>query len=134
MTGENRSVERREARTAPEIERTRDRRVHVPYVDIYRNGEALFLLADMPGVDEKGVSVDLENGVLTVRGRVEDVPVEGHSRVLTEYETGDYERSFTLSDEIDGSRIEASIRDGVLRLVMPLAEEAKPRKIEVKAG
>jgi HSP20 family protein len=72
--------------------------------------------------------------VLTIRGRSVANDHAGYQRVYTEYGHGDYERSFTLSDNIDRDRIEARLKDGVLHLVLPKAETAKARKIELKAG
>jgi len=116
------------------VERTRTRTVFVPRTDIYENRDGLVVLADMPGVDEKNVEIHVENRVLTISGRVEDEEVARHRLAWQEYEAGDYERSFTLSNEVDVDRIEATVKQGMLRLVLPKAEAAKPRKIEVRAG
>jgi HSP20 family molecular chaperone IbpA len=92
------------------------------------------VLADMPGVSPEGVDISLERRVLTIRGRSAANEHGGYRRVYNEYADGDYERVFTLSENIDRDRIEATLKDGVLRLVLPKAEAAKARKIELKAS
>ena len=71
---------------------------------------------------------------MTITGCVKPEISNGHKLVYAEYDTGDYQRAFTLSNEIDIDKIEASVQNGVLRLSLPKAEAAKPRKIEVKGG
>ena len=123
-----------EAPTPAGTERTRTRRVYVPRTDIYETGEALVLVADMPGVAPDGLDVTLEGRELTIRGRTRDVAPEGYSPVHREYEAGDYERAFTLSEDIDAGKIEARLRDGVLRLTLPKAGPAQARRIQVQAS
>lgn len=115
-------------------ERTKLRKVYVPLVDIVENDELLTLTADMPGVDEQGVDVTIEKNVLTLRGTVGDAVPAGYQLSYEEYGVGDYERSFTLSNEIDRDRIQATIRDGVLRLTLPKVKQAVARKVTVTAG
>lgn len=116
------------------VERTRDRRVFVPQADIIANADHYFVVADIPGADEKSVEISLEKNVLTITATVEPNRPEGYSLGYAEYGIGDYQRSFVLSDEIDRSKIEAIVRNGVLYLHLPKAEEAQARKITVKAG
>lgn len=115
-------------------ERIRNVKTFVPRVDIYENKDSLFLLADMPGVDEKTVDIELEKNVLTITGRVENGHVKDATMMYSEYEIGDYERVFTLSDQIDRDKIVATVKNGVLRLELPKAEEVKPKKIAIKAA
>jgi HSP20 family molecular chaperone IbpA len=115
-------------------ERTRDRLAFVPRVDIYETDEAITVIADMPGVDENSVDVTLESKELTINGCVEPEMPEGYDLAYAEYQVGDYQRAFTLSDEIDSDGIEASVKDGVLRLHLPKITEARKRKIDIKAG
>ncbi|MBP7341027.1 MAG: Hsp20/alpha crystallin family protein [Smithellaceae bacterium] len=115
-------------------ERVRNVKTFVPRVDIYENKDALFLVADMPGVDEKTVDIELEKNILTITGRVENGRVAGGALMYSEYEIGDYERVFTLSDEIDRGKIVATVRNGVLRLELPKAEQVKPKKIAITAA
>ncbi|MGD2039193.1 MAG: Hsp20/alpha crystallin family protein [Anaerolineae bacterium] len=115
-------------------ERTRDRLAFVPRVDIYETDEAIHVVADMPGVDENSLDIMLEKSVLTINGYVEPVKPEDHTLAHAEYRVGDYERAFTLSDQIDQEKIEATVKDGVLRLVLPKITEARQRKIPITAG
>jgi HSP20 family protein len=115
-------------------ERTRDRPAFVPRADIYETDDAIFVVADMPGVDESSLDITLENNVLTINGYVAPKAPEGYSLVYSEYREGDYVRSFRLSDEIDRSGIEATLNDGVLSLTLPKVKEARTRKIAVKVG
>ncbi len=115
-------------------ERIRNVKTFVPRVDIYENKDSLFLLADMPGVDENTVDIELEKNVLTITGRVENGHVKYAAMMYSEYEIGDYERVFTLSDRIDRDKIVATVKNGVLRLELPKAEEVKPKKIAIKAA
>ena len=115
-------------------ERIRNVKTFIPRVDIYETKEAIFLIADMPGVDEKTVEIELEKNILTITGRVEDGMAKDHNLIFSEYEVGDYERSFTLSDEIDRDKINATVKQGVLRLELPKAEKVKPKKIAIKAA
>lgn len=115
-------------------EKIRNVKTFVPRVDIYETKEALFLIADMPGVDEKTVDVELEKNILTISGRVDNGKVEDYSLVFSEYEVGDYEREFTLSDEIDREKIKATVKQGVLRLELPKAEKVKPKRITINAA
>jgi len=117
-----------------DAERTRDRLAFVPRADIYETDDAVFVVADMPGVDESSLDITLENNVLTIDGYVEPLPPEGYSLIYAEYREGDYVRSFRLSDETDRASIEATLKDGVLRLTLPKGKEARRRKIAVKAG
>jgi len=115
-------------------EQTRPGPVYTPAADIFESEDAITLLADMPGVAASDLSIDLRDSVLTLTGRAR-VPTESkESPLLREYAAGTFYRQFTLSDTIDQSRIDAKIVDGVLRLELPKAERAKPRKISVKSA
>lgn len=125
-------VEKQEIEPVEGAERTSERRAYIPRVDIYENDEGINLVADMPGVDEKSIDIMLEKNVLSIRGTVEAEAPEDYSLAYAEYGVGDYERRFTLSDEIDQENIEASVKNGVLHLHLPKAGPAKARKISVK--
>lgn len=105
-----------------------------PAVDIFEKGETTVIIADMPGVAPDDVDVTLERQVLTLRGTVKPYAPEGYRRLSSEYREGGYLRVFTLSDEIDQAKINAEFTNGVLRLELPRAAEAKPKKISVKAA
>ncbi|HSW64167.1 MAG TPA: Hsp20/alpha crystallin family protein [Dissulfurispiraceae bacterium] len=117
-----------------QVERTRPRRVYTPTVDIVEAKDYIEVYADMPGVDEVSVDVTLEKNVLTIYGKVEAEIPENHRLAVSEYGVGDYQRVFTLSDEVDREKIEATVKNGVLRIVLPKAAAAKTRKIAVRAG
>lgn len=119
---------------APEAgERTRARRIYAPQVDIIERNNEIVVIADMPGVDERSVDITLEKNVLTIYGKVDFEVPKDHRLSLSEYGIGDYQRVFTLSDEVDRDNIHATVRNGVLKLVMPKAETAKTRKIPIRA-
>jgi len=126
-------VEKKEAKLYKGAERTRAKRVYTPAVDIIEKNEDIFLIADMPGVDNDSVEVTLEKDTLTIYGRVEPEIPKGLRLTESEYGVGDYQRTFSLSDEIDREGIEASVKNGVLRLTLPKAEAVKTRRIPVKA-
>jgi HSP20 family molecular chaperone IbpA len=115
-------------------EHTRPGRTYVPAVDICETADSLWLRADMPGVDENSVAVDVENNVLSIEGWVSVKEYENLQPVYSEYNIGNYSRRFTLSNEIDTSRITAKMVNGVLELELPKAEKAKPRRITVSAN
>ena len=115
-------------------ERTRDCPCFVPRADIYETGDEIVVVADMPGVSKDSLDITLENNVLTINGYVEPEQPEGLMLAYSEYRVGDYQRSFTLSDQIDREKIEAVLKDGVLRLTLPKITEVKKRAIAVKAG
>jgi HSP20 family protein len=114
-------------------ESTRDVPSYIPAVDIYESPEALTLVADMPGVGAENVAIDVHDNHLTLRGTVTREG-EKERMLLQEYGVGDYFREFTLGRAIDQSKIEASVKHGVLTLTLPKAEAIKPRKISVKTG
>ena len=116
-----------------DAERTRDCVCFVPRVDIYETNDAIFVTADMPGVDETSVDIMLENDVLTINGYIKPVEPEGYQLAHAEYRVGDYERRFTLSNKIDQERIEATMKNGVLSLHLPKALPTT-KTIAVKAG
>lgn len=105
-----------------------------PAVDILAQGDVTVILADMPGVAPEDVDVTLERQHLALKGRIRPHAPEGYRRLSSEYREGDYLRVFTLSDEVDQKQIKAEFRHGVLRLELPRATHAKPKKISVKAA
>ena len=118
----------------PAQESARGAAVYRPLADIRESGQGVVLSLEMPGVGRDDVEIGVERRVLTVRGRGRITAPEGFRKVYAEYGEGDYERAFTLSEEIDEGAIRAEMANGVLTLTLPRAEAAKPRRIEVKAG
>ena len=115
-------------------ERVRPGRVFLPAVDIFETPEALVLVADMPGVPKDHVTIDIRDNNLTITGEIRPPMEEKETMLVQEFYTGDYQREFQLGANIDRNRIEAAMKDGVLRLTLPKSAQAKPRKIEVKVG
>lgn len=120
--------------SAAEAERTRACRVFTPEVDILESPDRITLTVDMPGVDEKSLDITLEKNVLSIYGTVDPEIPEKFRAAAGEYCIGDYERKFTISREIDGDNIRASVKDGVLRLTLPKIDQAKARKISVSSS
>jgi HSP20 family protein len=125
----NQQVERRNGDAAE-----RQQPFVVPPVDVFENESGITLLADLPGVarDRLGVRVDGETLVIEATASVPQP--EGMQLVYGEAQYPSYRRQFTLSRELDASRIEASLKDGVLKLSIPKLEEARPRRVEVQVG
>lgn len=121
---EKRELEKKQEATIPA-------RTFVPTADIFETEPALTVVLEMPGVDKGNVDISIEDGVLTVQGRLDFSKYEALQPVYTEYNIGHYRRSFSLSNKIDQNKISADMKDGVLTLVLPKAEEAKPRRIAV---
>jgi HSP20 family protein len=115
-----------------EEESTIPARVFLPTADIYETNDALNVVLEMPGVDKNSVDIRVEDGVLKIEGRLDFSKYEGLQPLYTEYNVGHYSRSFRLSSKIDQNKIAAELNDGVLSLVLPKVEEAKPRTIQVK--
>ncbi|CAN7663756.1 Hsp20/alpha crystallin family protein [Pararhizobium sp. LjRoot235] len=114
-------------------ERTHERPVFIPRVDIYETEHGLVVVADLPGVSPEGLEVTLEKRVLSIYGRVEEDAPEGYSQAYREYAVGDFERQFTLSGDFDINGIEANLKLGVLHLAIPRAPEAAAKRIEVRS-
>jgi HSP20 family molecular chaperone IbpA len=121
---QKREVERKQESTVPA-------RTFVPTTDIFETADALMVHLEMPGVDRESVDISVENDVLTVHGKIDFDKYQGLRPVYTEYNIGDYGRSFQLSSKIDQGKISAEINDGLVTVTLPKAEAAKPRKIKV---
>lgn len=112
-------------------ESTRPTRAFMPSADIFETEEALTVVLEMPGVSRDNVDINVEEGVLTVEGRIDFSKYEGLRPVYSEYNVGPYRRSFRVSSQVDQDRISAEMQDGVIALTLPKAEKAKPRRIKV---
>jgi HSP20 family molecular chaperone IbpA len=124
--------EKQEVSTA--AEQTTPGLVFTPDVDIFETEKSITLLADMPGVQADGLTIDLRENTLTLSADTRPIQHQNEEDVFIEYGTGKYYRQFTLSEIIDQEKIDARLNDGVLRLTLPKVEKATPRKIEVKSG
>ena len=112
-------------------EQTRAQKFYTPTTDIYESKEQLLLMADMPGVKQDDVDITLEQNILTICGQVEQPHLPGYNLTYAEYGIAGYRRVFALSNEIDREGIQASMKNGVLKLVLPKSKRALPRKIAV---
>jgi HSP20 family molecular chaperone IbpA len=121
---QKRELEKKEETTIPA-------RVFLPTADIYETNDALNVVLEMPGVEKSSVEVRVEDGVLKIDGRLDFSKYQDLQPLYTEYNVGHYSRSFRLSSKIDQNKIAAELKDGVLSLVLPKVEEAKPRTIQV---
>jgi len=132
MTNENTEIEVHDKRAvdASVGEPTWAGKFFTPAVDIYSTDTETVVSADLPGVTQDGLEIDLRDGVLTLVGKVHQVP-EPYRSLQHEYEIGGYLRRFTLGDDIDADNIDATLKDGVLTLLLPKAKQALPRKIQV---
>jgi len=103
-----------------------------PDVDIYVSDDAAVFVADMPGVGKGDVSIEIdENDSLVIRGKTSYK--EPDNAVVRQYHTGNYYRAFQLSDEYDKEKIAAKLENGLLEVTIPKREEAKPKRIAIKA-
>ena len=109
-------------------------RTVVPPVDVYEDESSITLLADLPGVSRDQLNVRVDGDTLVLEATATTVGPENLELVYGELQCPAYRRQFTLSRELDTQRIEAQLRDGVLRLTIPKAEEARPRRIQVQVG
>jgi HSP20 family protein len=121
---QKREVEKKQESTVPS-------RAFLPVTDIFETDQALTVVLEMPGVGTENVDVSVENDVLTIEGRIDHSKYDGLQPVYTEYNVGHYVRSFQISSKIEQSEISAELKNGVMTLVLPKAEKAKPRKIKV---
>lgn len=106
----------------------------IPPVDVFENDNAITLLADLPGVGREQLHVRVDGDNLVIEATATTAGPENMELVYGEAQVPAYRRQFTLSRELDAGRIEAQLKDGVLRLTIPKAEEARPRRIQVQAG
>ena len=132
-TSEVMEVEKQEVTPAEGAERLSNRRSFMPRCDIYEMEDKVFVVADMPGVDKDSVDIQVEKNTLTIDGKVMSEDDNKYSLAYSEYEVGDYQRRFTLSNEIDITGIEAKVKDGVLRLYLPKIIPSS-KKVAVRAG
>ncbi|MDR1767041.1 MAG: Hsp20/alpha crystallin family protein [Propionibacteriaceae bacterium] len=100
-------------------------------MDLYRDGDAFVAQIDLPGVDPSSIDVDVDDRQLTIRAERSSQAVEGQKWLVRERPAGTFARQLTLGYGVALDKIEANYADGVLSLRIPVAEEAKPRKIEV---
>lgn len=103
-----------------------------PAADIYEKGDTVLMLLDVPGADPASLDVTLDKRILSISAHVESMPPQGYSPAHIEFQGGTYERRFVFSEQMDGERIDATLKDGVLRLTIPKAPDTAAKKITVK--
>ncbi|QEH33213.1 Spore protein SP21 [Aquisphaera giovannonii] len=108
-------------------------RVSTPPIDIHEGPDGLILEADLPGATDKDLFVQLEDNVLSLRAHVQSPVPQSARPIHEEFSVGDFHRSFILSDEVDRDRITAELKNGVLRLILPRADRARSRRIEIRS-
>jgi HSP20 family molecular chaperone IbpA len=134
MTSSAIAERKKEELTSPQSgEHTRSMRVFAPRADVYETQESIVVLADMPGVNENSIDITLEKNVLTIHGFTAPQAETGLRLLYCECPEGNYRRVFLLSEEVDRESIQASVKNGVLKLVLPKSAKARARKIPVKA-
>jgi HSP20 family protein len=106
----------------------------VPLADIYETKDAVVMLLEMPGADTQSLNVTLDKRILTITATSKPFAPPGYTLIHAEYEDGNYERAFTLSDLVDGEQIDAEFKDGVLRLTLPKTTPSPAKKINVRAA
>jgi len=111
-------------------EPTRQGVMYTPQADILEDPDTITVRADLPGVKRENLTIDVREGVLSLTATVDPLP-DSWEPVYHEYQVGGYERRFSVSDRIDTEKINATLANGVLTLVLPKAEAQKPRKIKV---
>ncbi len=113
---------------------TEQERAALPAVDVFEDASGITLLADMPGVPKDRLELKVQGDALLIEGIVQQPTPDGLQAVYAEVRVPRYRRSFTLSRELDTTRIDANLKDGVLTLRIPKQAHAQPRRIAVTAG
>lgn len=109
-------------------------REFLPLVDVVETQSGIELHLEVPGATDSTVEIGFEKNTLNIVARTKPRSFEGHELRYAEYEDGAYRRSFALAENIDADRIQAKLRDGVLRIELPRSPKAAARKIEVRAN
>lgn len=133
---EKRQDVRRDERQAParQEQRRQEAPTMIPRVDVLEDDTGITLLADLPGVSRESLEIHVEGESLMIEGTVTAATPEAMEAAYAEVRVPRYRRSFTLSRELDGGRIEAQLKDGVLRLRIPKQEHAQPRRVSIKVA
>ena len=111
---------------------TAERPTYRPQVDVYETEDRFYLVADVPGAGEEDIDLTVEKDVLTLNARVAESQLEGFEPRWRGYGVGDWRRSFRLSQAVDREGIDATVKDGVLRVSLPKAKESMRKSIQVK--
>lgn len=131
MTATEMALQQEKKELSAAEERTEAGKFFSPYTDIYESEQEVLVTMEVPGVDKAAIDIELEKGVLTVTANIDSRKYEDLEPIYTEYNVGNFVRSFTLSTKIDSNRIEASVVDGVLTVRLPKVAEVQPKRIEI---
>ena len=115
------------------VEHMTARTVFTPKVDLYETQDSITLLADVPGVNESGINIVLDGNLLTINAYTQVEKQQGLNLIHSEWDTADFQRVLTLSDDVDREGIKAKIKNGVLRLTLPKRAQSKIKKVTVQA-
>ena len=105
-----------------------------PAADIYETRDEYTMMLEMPGVTKENLTITIDNDELEIEGKVSDIAPEGKELKYSEYRLYDFYRKFRVGDDIDRNKIDATLENGVLKLVLHKVEAVKPKKIEVKVN
>jgi len=104
-----------------------------PAIDVVETGDDYLVLCDLPGVEQKDVEMSIESNILTIKGEKKLARENKNSKIFrSESWSGSFQRTLSLPNTVDAGRIEAELKDGVLRVRLPKREEVKPKQIAVK--
>ena len=112
-------------------EKTFPSRYFVPVTDIFETDDAFTVVMETPGVEKKDLDVQVEGGTVRVEGKINFLKYEGLEPLYSEYNVGHFARTFSMPNQIDAQRINASLEDGVLTLKLSKVEQARPRRIPI---
>ena len=104
-----------------------------PALDVYQDKDQFTVVAELPGLKKEDIELSLHDGVLTISGERKQEK-KGEEGYRNERFFGRFQRSVTLPSSVDGNKVKATYQDGILKVVLPKAEEAKPKQIEVSVG
>ena len=127
---EQKIVKRQESSPTVREEMRSQSRYWTPPVDIFETNENLVLIADMPGVEKDGLVINMEKGILTLKGEMK-LAKKGQL-LFHEFSSDNYYRQFKISEDIDMDKASADFDNGILTLTMPKSEAAKPKRIEIR--
>ena len=132
MTAQEMALQQQKKELTAAQERTEAGKFYSPYTDIIESDNEVLVSMEVPGVDKAAIDIQLEKSVLTVTANIDSRKYEDLEPIYTEYNVGNFVRSFTLSTKIDSAKIAANVADGVLTVRLPKAAEALPRRIEIR--
>jgi len=112
-----------------------DEETRMPKVNVFENDNAFHLEAEIPGMKDKDIDIEVHNGILTIKGHKENTSeTDNENCHIREFSSQGFERNFKLSDRVNTEKVSAKIENGILKVDMPIHEQVKPQKIEVTVG